>query len=112
MHQLMASTLDTILRDIQRIKADASRNGVMNGRLWPMIVLRSPKGWTARRRSTASAPRTTGAPPGADGRDAREAGARSDPRKMDEELQAEELFDKTGKLIPEARDFPPKATVA
>src|SRR5437763_3670317 len=46
MHQLMASTLDNILEDIHRIKADASRNGVMKRPLWPMIILRSPKGWT------------------------------------------------------------------
>ena len=46
MHQLMASTLDNVLEDIHRIKADASRNGVMKRPLWPMIVLRSPKGWT------------------------------------------------------------------
>ena len=46
MHQLMASTLDNILEDIRRIKADASRNGVMKRPLWPMIILRSPKGWT------------------------------------------------------------------
>ena len=46
MHQLMASTLDNILEDIHRIKADASRTGVMKRPLWPMIILRSPKGWT------------------------------------------------------------------
>ena len=49
MHQLMASTLDNILEDIHRIKADASRNGVMKRPLWPMIILRSPKGWTCQR---------------------------------------------------------------
>ena len=46
MHQLMASTLDNILEDIHRIKADASRNGSKKRPLWPMIILRSPKGWT------------------------------------------------------------------
>ena len=87
MHQLMASTLDNILEDIHRIKADASRNGVMKRPLWPMIILRSPKGWTCPKEIDGK--RTEGLlakPPGADGRDAREAGARKDPRKVDEEL--------------------------
>ncbi len=46
MHQLMASTLDTVMRDIQRIKAAARRDGIKKRPLWPMIVLRTPKGWT------------------------------------------------------------------
>jgi xylulose-5-phosphate/fructose-6-phosphate phosphoketolase len=46
MHQLMASTLDAVVLDIQRIKAAARRNGVKKRPLWPMIVLRTPKGWT------------------------------------------------------------------
>jgi transketolase N-terminal domain/subunit len=46
MHQLMAATLDNILEDIHRIKADARRTGAKKRPLWPMIILRSPKGWT------------------------------------------------------------------
>ncbi len=46
MHQLMASTLDAVLRDIRRIKADARDNGFSRRPRWPMIVLRTPKGWT------------------------------------------------------------------
>ena len=46
MHRLMAATLDTVVKDIQRIKADARRKGVKQRPLWPMIVLRTPKGWT------------------------------------------------------------------
>ena len=46
MHRLMASTLDSVIRDIQRIKATARRDGVKKRPLWPMIVLRTPKGWT------------------------------------------------------------------
>ncbi|MGE5851766.1 MAG: phosphoketolase [Deltaproteobacteria bacterium] len=47
MHQLMAATLDRVIDEIQQIQGDArrSRNGVDRPR-WPMIVLRSPKGWT------------------------------------------------------------------
>ena len=46
MHRLMAATLDTVLADIQRIRADARRIGVTERPRWPMIVLRTPKGWT------------------------------------------------------------------
>ena len=47
MHQLMAATLDRVIDEIQQIQSNArrSRNGVDRPR-WPMIVLRSPKGWT------------------------------------------------------------------
>jgi xylulose-5-phosphate/fructose-6-phosphate phosphoketolase len=46
MHQLMAGTLDKAIEDIRSIQAQArSRTGVPRPR-WPMIVLRSPKGWT------------------------------------------------------------------
>ena len=46
MHQLMASTLDQITADIQRIKDHARQNNDATRPLWPMIVLRTPKGWT------------------------------------------------------------------
>ena len=46
MHQLIAATLDTVIADIQRIQHDARTNGFAERPRWPMIVLRSPKGWT------------------------------------------------------------------
>ena len=46
MHQLMAATLDSVIADIQRIQAEARQNGFMQRPRWPMIVLRTPKGWT------------------------------------------------------------------
>src|SRR5262252_9325020 len=46
MHQLMAATLDTALGEIQRIKTDARRKGSSERPRWPMIVFRTPKGWT------------------------------------------------------------------
>src|SRR4051794_6291960 len=47
MHQLMAATLDDVLGEIARIQ-DEARAGVAAAHRprWPMIVLRSPKGWT------------------------------------------------------------------
>ncbi|MGC9222086.1 MAG: phosphoketolase family protein [Solirubrobacteraceae bacterium] len=46
MHQLMATTLDEVLDEIAAIQ-EAARSGVQTARpAWPMIVLRTPKGWT------------------------------------------------------------------
>jgi xylulose-5-phosphate/fructose-6-phosphate phosphoketolase len=46
MHQLMAAALDSALDEIRLIQAEARRTGIAQRPLWPMIVLRSPKGWT------------------------------------------------------------------
>ena len=46
MHQLMASALDDAIEGIRRIQGDARSSGDATRRRWPMIVLRSPKGWT------------------------------------------------------------------
>ncbi|MGO8840640.1 MAG: phosphoketolase, partial [Methyloceanibacter sp.] len=46
MHDLMADTLDTVFGEIQRIKTEARRNGSAKRPRWPMIVLRTLKGWT------------------------------------------------------------------
>ena len=46
MHQLMASAVDEALNEISQIQAQA-RHGRLSGRpLWPMIILKTPKGWT------------------------------------------------------------------
>ncbi|MBS0153432.1 MAG: phosphoketolase family protein [Nitrospira sp.] len=46
MHRLMATTLDAIVQDLTHIKAAAHRTGTNKRPIWPMIVLRTPKGWT------------------------------------------------------------------
>ena len=46
MHEAMAVTLDRAVEDIQRIQHEARALGHTNRPRWPMIVLRSPKGWT------------------------------------------------------------------
>jgi xylulose-5-phosphate/fructose-6-phosphate phosphoketolase len=45
-HQLMAGTLDTVIDQIHRIQRDARSGGRAERPRWPMIVLRTPKGWT------------------------------------------------------------------
>jgi xylulose-5-phosphate/fructose-6-phosphate phosphoketolase len=46
MHQLMAATLDTVIEEIKEIQRHAREHGDSTRPRWPMIVLRSPKGWT------------------------------------------------------------------
>ncbi len=47
MHQAMAATLDHCVNTIRAAQQEARTSGVPVRPLWPMIVLRSPKGWTA-----------------------------------------------------------------
>jgi xylulose-5-phosphate/fructose-6-phosphate phosphoketolase len=109
MHQLMASTLDNILEDIHRIKADASRTGVMKRPLWPMIILRSPKGWTCPKeidgKRTEDYWRSHQVPMG----EMHEKPAHIKIlEKWMKSYEPEELFDKTGRLKSELAELPPK----
>jgi xylulose-5-phosphate/fructose-6-phosphate phosphoketolase len=45
-HQAMAEALDKAYADIGSIQEDARTNGFSKQPVWPMIVLRTPKGWT------------------------------------------------------------------
>jgi xylulose-5-phosphate/fructose-6-phosphate phosphoketolase len=45
-HQQLAVALDAIVADIKQIQLDARTKGVTRRPAWPMIVLRTPKGWT------------------------------------------------------------------
>ena len=45
-HQQMAATLDAVLGEIKRIQHEARRRGFRRRPAWPMIILRTPKGWT------------------------------------------------------------------
>src|SRR5258707_2153393 len=46
MHQLMAATMEDCVLEIRRIQQEARKSGKASRPRWPMIVLRSPKGWT------------------------------------------------------------------
>ena len=50
MHQAMAATLEHCLLEIRKFQKQARDSGKAFRPLWPMIVLRSPKGWTAPRK--------------------------------------------------------------
>jgi xylulose-5-phosphate/fructose-6-phosphate phosphoketolase len=46
MHQLMAATLDGVVADVRAIQREARASGFERRPEWPMIILRTPKGWT------------------------------------------------------------------
>ena len=109
MHEAMATTLDQAIEDIKRIQHEARVNSNTRRPRWPMIVLRSPKGWTG--------------PKWVDGLQI-EGTFRahqvplSDPRTHPEHLKQleewlrsyrpEELFDEQGRLKPELAELAPK----
>ncbi len=107
MHQKMAAALDWAVREIRRIQTAAREQGETARPRWPMIVLRTPKGWTGPRE-------VDGKPVEGSFR------AHQVPLSMDgpEHLQQlsdwlhsyhpEELFDENGVLIPELRELAPK----
>src|SRR5665213_1620862 len=45
-HQLLATTLDKVVEEIQQIQREAREQDVSIRPRWPMIILRTPKGWT------------------------------------------------------------------
>src|SRR6201998_4821538 len=107
-HELMASTLDTIIGEIQRIKSDARANGSIRRPRWPMIVLRTPKGWTCPKeidgRRTEGYWRAHQVPMGE---------MHENPEHVHilegwmKSYRPEELFDGSGRLRPELAELPP-----
>src|SRR5438045_5653521 len=109
MHELMAATLDTVIGEIGRIKADARQNGFTERPRWPMIVLRTPKGWTCPQeidgKRTEDYWRAHQVPMG---EMHEKPGHVRVLEKWMKSYKPEELFDETGKLIPELGDLPPR----
>jgi len=109
MHQKMAATIENCVLEIRRIQQEARASGNATRARWPMIVLRSPKGWTG--------------PKEVDGHKVEGfwrahqvplAGVRENPahlKQLEDWLRGyrpEELFDKSGRLIPELKTLAPK----
>ena len=109
MHQLMAHTLDTVVEEIHSIQ-EAARAGKSTGLPeWPMIVLRTPKGWTG--------PKVVDGKPVEGTWRAHQVpitdfASRPDHLKILEDwlksYKPDELFDSNGKLVPELADLAPK----
>jgi xylulose-5-phosphate/fructose-6-phosphate phosphoketolase len=109
MHQLMAATLDTVIAKIQKIQREARADGFKHRPQWPLIVMRTPKGWTG--------------PKFVDGLPAEnsfrshqvplsELKSKPEHLKQLEEwmlsYRPDELFDENGKLIDELANLAPK----
>ncbi|MGH7332609.1 MAG: phosphoketolase family protein [Candidatus Rokuibacteriota bacterium] len=111
MHRLMAGTLDAIVEEIQTIQRLARSQGSRERPRWPMIVLRSPKGWTGPRevdgKKTEGFWRSHQVPMG----EMHENPAHV--RLLEDWLQScqpRELFESSGQLKPELAELAPKGT--
>ncbi len=108
MHQLMAATLDTVVTEIRRIQSEARMNGFKKRPSWPMIILRSPKGWTGPKlvdgKPTEGTFRSHQVPMG----DMSHTGHVKVLEKWLRSYRPQELFDKTGKLRSELAELAPK----
>ena len=109
MHRLMAATLDQVIEDIHAIQQNARSGGDAGRPRWPMIVLRSPKGWTGPKVIDGLKIEGTFR--------AHQVPILVDPAHPDHvadleswmrSYKAEELFDGNGRLIPELAALAPK----
>ncbi len=109
MHRLMADTMDTVIAEIKTIQSNARSKGASERPLWPMIVLKTPKGWTGPKEvdglKTEGFWRSHQVPI---------TDMESNPghiKLLEEWMKSyrpEELFDMKGALIPELSELPPK----
>jgi xylulose-5-phosphate/fructose-6-phosphate phosphoketolase len=109
MHQIMAATMDQVVADFREIQRRARQENVDERPEWPMIILRSPKGWTGPKI-------VDGLPVEGSFRSHQvpvaDLATKPEHLKILEQwmhsYRPEELFDSSGKLIPELADLPPK----
>ena len=108
MHARMAEVMDEAIGDIKHIQTQAREHGNMVRPRWPMIILRSPKGWTG--------PKEVGGKPNEDSFRSHQvpfpvdADHTENLTKLEEWLHSyrpEELFDDSGRLIPELAELAP-----
>ena len=111
MHRAMAAACDAALDEIRRIQRAARVDGETRRARWPMIVLRSPKGWTG--------PKTVDGKPAEGSYRSHQvplSGLAANPAhlaQLEEWLRSyrpEELFDGAGRLVPELAALAPAGT--
>ena len=108
LHQLMAATLDEVVGAIKRIQREARRNGFKRRPRWPMIVLRTPKGWTGPKKIDGKPVENTFRSHQVPMGEMDKPGHIEILEKWLKSYQPEELFDKTGKLLPELAELAPR----
>ena len=108
MHQRMADVMDDAIADIRQLQADARRGVTSQMPRWPVIVLRSPKGWTGPRTVDGLAIegtfRSHQIPLLVDARHAGHVGLLENWLNS---YRPDELFDAAGKLMPELAALAP-----
>jgi xylulose-5-phosphate/fructose-6-phosphate phosphoketolase len=108
-HEQLATTLDAVLDDIAHIQHTARHGATPTGRpAWPMIVLRTPKGWTGPKKVDGVAVEGTWR---AHQVPLAETRTNTEHRALLEQwmrsYRPEELFDPTGRLVPELQALAP-----
>lgn len=108
-HQQMAATLDIAIAEIQSIQREARVHGFTERPQWPMIVMRTPKGWTGPKevdgKKTEGYWRSHQVPLSNIAKQPEHLKLLEDWMKS---YKPEELFDSNGKLIPELAELAPK----
>jgi xylulose-5-phosphate/fructose-6-phosphate phosphoketolase len=109
MHQKMAAALDQAFDDIRAVQKHARATGVAERPRWPMIVLRSPKGWTGPKEVHGHKLEGTWR-----AHQVPIADVRNNPASLAllehwmKDYQPQDLFDDAGRLIPELRELAPR----
>ena len=110
-HQQMAGTMDAVIAEIKQIQGDARENGNTERPAWPMIVMKTPKGWTGPKevdgQKTEDYWRSHQVPMAEMAQKPEHIKVLEDWMKS---YKAEELFDENGRLIPELRELAPEGT--
>jgi len=111
MHQAMAATVDKCVADIRAAQQQARTSGEAFRPRWPMIVLRTPKGWTSP--SDSGGHKLEGS---WRSHQVPMANVKKDKSRLKEledwmrGYKPEELFDAAGKLVPELKALAPEGT--
>jgi xylulose-5-phosphate/fructose-6-phosphate phosphoketolase len=109
MHQLMAGTLDRIVAEIRSIQREARAGGFKQRPRWPVVVLRTPKGWTGPKEVDGQRVEGTFRAHQVPLAEVRTNATHL--RLLEEWLRsyrAEELFDDSGRLRPELAELAPR----
>jgi len=108
MHQQMAAALDRAVTEIRRIRSEARATGHPHRQLAPMIVLRSPKGWTGPKTVDGKPVEGTWRSHQVPIDDARtSAEHRAQLEGWLRSYRPQELFDENGALVAELAALPP-----
>lgn len=104
MQEKMASTMDKVITEIKLLKENAKNTEMLESVIWPMIIFRTPKGWTGPESVEGSFK-------------AHQVPLEIDENKLENielleswmrKYKPEEIFDENGRVLDEIRTFLPK----